>query len=41
MPDGFEKLILPQDMADLISFIKNWRYLDDHSPMSAESKLSD
>jgi putative membrane-bound dehydrogenase-like protein len=41
MPDGFEKLIPPQDMADLISFIKNWRYLDDHSPMSAESKLSD
>jgi putative membrane-bound dehydrogenase-like protein len=29
MPDGLEKLIPPQDMADLISFIKNWRYLDD------------
>jgi putative heme-binding domain-containing protein len=28
MPDGLEKLIPPQDMADLISFIKNWRYLD-------------
>jgi putative heme-binding domain-containing protein len=28
MPDGMEKLIPPQDMADLISFIKNWRYLD-------------
>ena len=27
MPDGFENLIPPQDMADLISFIKNWRYL--------------
>jgi putative heme-binding domain-containing protein len=29
MPDGLEKLIPAQDMADLISFIKNWRYLDD------------
>jgi putative heme-binding domain-containing protein len=27
MPDGLEKNIPPQDMADLISFIKNWRYL--------------
>jgi putative membrane-bound dehydrogenase-like protein len=27
MPDGMEKTIPPQDMADLISFIKNWRYL--------------
>ncbi|HEX2476691.1 MAG TPA: PVC-type heme-binding CxxCH protein [Lacipirellulaceae bacterium] len=31
MPDGLEKLIPPQDMADLISFIKNWRYLDARS----------
>jgi putative heme-binding domain-containing protein len=29
MPDGLERLISPQDMADLVSFIKNWRYLDD------------
>jgi putative membrane-bound dehydrogenase-like protein len=28
MPDGLEKLIPPQEMADLISFIKNWRYLN-------------
>jgi putative membrane-bound dehydrogenase-like protein len=28
MPDGLEKLIPPQEMADLISFLKNWRYLD-------------
>jgi putative membrane-bound dehydrogenase-like protein len=28
MPDGLEKNIPPQDMADLIAFIKNWRYLD-------------
>ena len=27
MPDGLEKNILLQDMADLIAFIKNWRYL--------------
>jgi putative heme-binding domain-containing protein len=26
MPDGLEKNIAPQDMADVISFIKNWRY---------------
>jgi putative heme-binding domain-containing protein len=31
MPDGFEKLIPRQEMADLISFIKNWRYLSDNS----------
>jgi putative heme-binding domain-containing protein len=29
MPDGLEKDIPPQDMADLIAFIKNWRYLAD------------
>jgi putative membrane-bound dehydrogenase-like protein len=29
MPDGLEKNIPPQDMADLISFIKNWRYLNE------------
>jgi putative heme-binding domain-containing protein len=28
MPDGFEKLISKQEMADLISFIKNWRYME-------------
>jgi putative membrane-bound dehydrogenase-like protein len=27
MPDGLERNIPPQQMADLISFIKNWRYL--------------
>jgi putative heme-binding domain-containing protein len=32
MPDGLEKLISPQDMADLISFIKNWRYLGEQAP---------
>jgi putative heme-binding domain-containing protein len=34
MPDGLEKNIPPQDMADLISFIKNWRYLDGAVPIS-------
>jgi putative membrane-bound dehydrogenase-like protein len=29
MPEGLEKDIPPPDMADLISFIKNWRYLAD------------
>jgi putative membrane-bound dehydrogenase-like protein len=28
MPEGLEKDIPPQDMADLIAFIKNWRYLE-------------
>jgi putative membrane-bound dehydrogenase-like protein len=28
MPEGLERDIPPQDMADLISFIKNWRYLE-------------
>ncbi|MEZ5940031.1 MAG: c-type cytochrome [Planctomycetaceae bacterium] len=28
MPVGLEKTVPPQDMADVISFIKNWRYLD-------------
>jgi putative heme-binding domain-containing protein len=28
MPDGLEKNIALQEMADLIAFIKNWRYLE-------------
>jgi putative membrane-bound dehydrogenase-like protein len=28
MPDGLEKNIPPQDMADLLGFIKHWRYLE-------------
>jgi putative heme-binding domain-containing protein len=35
MPDGLEKNIPPQDMADLIAFIKNWRYLAE-APVSAK-----
>lgn len=34
MPVGFEKNIPPQDMADLVSFLKNWRYLDGDVPSS-------
>jgi putative heme-binding domain-containing protein len=33
MPVGLEKNIDPQQMADLISFIKNWRYLDGQIPL--------
>jgi len=32
MPDGLEKNITIEQMADLISFIKNWRYLDGQVP---------
>jgi putative heme-binding domain-containing protein len=34
MPEGLEKDIPPQDMADLIAFIKNWRYLDNPGEFS-------
>jgi putative heme-binding domain-containing protein len=33
MPEGLEKNINKQQMADLISFIKNWRYLDGRTPL--------
>ena len=32
MPVGLEKNIDTQQMADLIAFIKNWRYLDGSVP---------
>jgi putative membrane-bound dehydrogenase-like protein len=32
MPVGLERTITPQQMADLISFLKNWRYLDGQTP---------
>jgi putative membrane-bound dehydrogenase-like protein len=35
MPEGLERQIPPQDMADLLSFIKNWRYLDGRTPLSS------
>ncbi|HZL87425.1 MAG TPA: PVC-type heme-binding CxxCH protein [Pirellulaceae bacterium] len=34
MPEGLEKNIPHQEMADLISFIKNWRYLDGLTPLN-------
>lgn len=33
MPEGLEKEISVQQMADLISFIKNWRYLEEGIPV--------
>lgn len=32
MPEGLEKNIPHQDMADVITFVKNWRYLDGAVP---------
>lgn len=32
MPVGLEKNISHQQMADLIAFLKNWRYLDGLTP---------
>jgi putative membrane-bound dehydrogenase-like protein len=34
MPEGLERQIPHADMADLLSFIKNWRYLDGRTPLS-------
>ena len=33
MPVGLEKNITPRQMADLIAYIKNWRYLDGRVPI--------
>jgi putative heme-binding domain-containing protein len=38
MPEGLEKDIPMQDMADLISFIKNWRYLESAPSGAARAK---
>src|SRR5438445_2263234 len=38
MPEGLERNVPPQDMADLISFIKNWRYLDGRTPLSESGR---
>jgi putative membrane-bound dehydrogenase-like protein len=40
MPEGLEKDIPMQDMADLISFIKNWRYLNTAPSAPAEHAKS-
>lgn len=34
MPEGLEKNVTVEQMADLVSFIKNWRYLDGRVPTS-------
>ncbi|MCS6976872.1 MAG: HEAT repeat domain-containing protein [Gemmatales bacterium] len=33
MPEGLEKTISMQEMADLLAFLKNWRYLDGTVPL--------
>jgi putative heme-binding domain-containing protein len=33
MPEGLERTISVADMADLLSFLKNWRYLDGAVPL--------
>ncbi len=38
MPVGLEKDLTVQDVADVISFIKNWRYLDGSVPLPQFSK---
>ena len=35
MPEGLEKTISVADMTDLISFLKNWRYLDGSVPLGS------
>lgn len=38
MPEGLERTIPHQDMADVISYVKNWRYLDGTIPDAPGSK---
>ena len=33
MPEGLEKNVSREQMADLLSFLKNWRYLDGRIPV--------
>ena len=33
MPEGLEKNVSRDQMADLLSFLKNWRYLDGRIPV--------
>jgi putative heme-binding domain-containing protein len=35
MPEGLEKAISVAEMTDLLSFLKNWRYLDGSVPLGA------
>jgi putative membrane-bound dehydrogenase-like protein len=36
MPEGLERNIPLKEMADLLAFIKNWRYLDGRTPLSEQ-----
>jgi putative heme-binding domain-containing protein len=36
MPEGLEKSISVEQMADLLAFLKNWRYLDGQTPLGKE-----
>lgn len=38
MPEGLERNVSPQDMLDLLTFIKNWRYLDGAVPGSGAKR---
>src|SRR5207237_9120788 len=33
MPEGLEKTVTVEEMADLLAFLKNWRYLDGSIPL--------
>jgi putative membrane-bound dehydrogenase-like protein len=35
MPEGLERAMSPQEMADVVSYVKNWRYLDGRIPASS------
>jgi putative membrane-bound dehydrogenase-like protein len=37
MPEGLEKTITVEEMADLLTFLKNWRYLDGSVPLGDET----
>lgn len=37
MPEGLEKNVSVEQMADLISFVKNWRYLDGQVPIKVSA----
>jgi hypothetical protein len=38
MPEGLEKSVAVADMADLLAFLKNWRYLDVSVPLGEKAK---
>ncbi len=38
MPEGWERELTHQELADLVSFIKNWRYLEDPPPVGESSQ---